>query len=268
MIEAIEITKDYGSLRAVDRVSFSVPKGQIVGLLGPNGAGKTTTMRILTGYMPPTSGTAKIAGFDLFEATDEAKRRVGYLPETPPLYPEMTVLESLNFVGGLMGIPKKGRKEKVERAMERVGLAEVRRRLVGHISKGFRQRVGLAQALVHDPPVLILDEPTIGLDPKQILEIRGLIQKLAGEKTVILSSHILQEIQTLCERVVIIHHGRIVADDSIAKLSQQWGKSRLLVTSSESQGVMKKRLAEVSGVEEVREIGSSLEEIFLSLTEG
>jgi len=218
MIAAKDLSKRYGDLVAVDRVSFDVSKGEVVGFLGPNGAGKTTTMRILTGFLPPTDGQAVIDGHDMFTDPLAARRSVGYLPESPPLY--------LTFVAKLKDVPRKERRAAVERSLERCGLAEVRRRVIGALSKGFRQRVGLAQAIVHSPPVLILDEPTVGLDPTQIREIRGLIADLASQKdgetqhTVILSTHILPEVEAICRRVILIHRGRKVVDSPLAELTQ------------------------------------------------
>jgi ABC-2 type transport system ATP-binding protein len=226
MIAAKDLSKRYGDLVAVDRVSFDVSKGEVVGFLGPNGAGKTTTMRILTGFLPPTDGQAVIDGHDMFTDPLAARRSVGYLPESPPLYPEMDVEGYLTFVAKLKDVPRKERRAAVERSLERCGLAEVRRRVIGALSKGFRQRVGLAQAIVHSPPVLILDEPTVGLDPTQIREIRGLIADLASQKdgetqhTVILSTHILPEVEAICRRVILIHRGRKVVDSPLAELTQ------------------------------------------------
>ncbi len=215
-IEARALSKRYGDLIAVDDISFEVRRGEVVGFLGPNGAGKTTTMRMLTGFLPATDGRAVIAGFDIFDEPLAARRSVGYLPESPPLYPEMTVTGYLSHVAKLKDVPRAQRREAIDRAITRCGLADVRRRIVGTLSKGFRQRVGLAQAIVHDPPVLILDEPTVGLDPIQIREIRGLIRSLAdtGEHTVLLSTHILNEVEAICERVVMIHEGRKAVDAS------------------------------------------------------
>jgi ABC-2 type transport system ATP-binding protein len=227
MIEARGITKRYGELVAVDDVSFSVEKGEVVGFLGPNGAGKTTTMRILTGFMPPTDGTALIAGFDIFEEPVAARRSVGYLPENLPLYPEMAVIPYLDYVAKIHDVPRRRRREGIERALERCGLTEVRTRVIGDLSKGFRQRVGLAQAIVHDPPVLILDEPTVGLDPLQIQDIRRLITELAGPRegetqhTVILSTHILPEVAAICRRVILINEGRKTVDAPLADLTGQ-----------------------------------------------
>jgi len=225
-IEISGLSKDYlvgfwrkRRFRALDRLSLQVEQGEVFGFLGPNGAGKTTTMRILTGFLPATSGTARVAGFDTFNEPLEVKRRIGYLPETPPVYNEMTVKEYLLFVGRIKGVPPSDRRKALTRVLERCGLTEVPNRLIGNLSRGYRQRVGLAQALIHNPEVLILDEPTIGLDPKQIIEIRSLIQELAGEHTVILSTHILQEATALCQRVIIIHEGRIRAVDSPDQLS-------------------------------------------------
>jgi ABC-2 type transport system ATP-binding protein len=219
MIEVENLTKRYGDLVAVQDISFSAQKGQILGFLGPNGAGKTTTMRIITGFLAATSGTVRVAGFDIFEQAHEVRRRIGYLPENPPLYNDMSVRAFLAFVGRIKGLSRASIPEATDRAIERCGLNDVSNRLLGHLSKGFRQRVGLAQALIHDPSVLVLDEPTIGLDPRQIIEIRSLIRHLSGERTVILSTHILPEVAQLCDKVVIINCGRIVADDAIENLT-------------------------------------------------
>ncbi|MGH0031256.1 MAG: ABC transporter ATP-binding protein [Myxococcota bacterium] len=223
MIEARGLSKRYGDFVAVDGVSFSVDKGEVVGFLGPNGAGKTTTMRMLTGFLPPTDGSAEIAGHDIFEDPLAARRSVGYLPETPPLYPEMTVRSYVRYVANIKDVPRARRGEAVDRALERCALTDVANHVIGTLSKGYRQRVGLAQAIVHDPPVLILDEPTVGLDPIQIGEIRGLISDLAGEggeaqHTVILSSHILAEVEAICRRVVMINDGRKTVDAPIQQL--------------------------------------------------
>ncbi len=214
MIEVQHISKRYGRVTAVDDVSFRVERGEILGFLGPNGAGKTTTMRILTGYMPATEGHATVAGYDIFTHPLEAKRRTGYLPETPPLYPDMTVREYLDFVSRIKGVPSAGRRERINTVMERTHVADMADRHCGKLSKGYRQRVGLAQALIHNPEVLILDEPTAGLDPKQIIETRDLIRSLAGDHTVVLSTHILPEVAQTCQRVVIINRGRVVAVDT------------------------------------------------------
>ena len=214
MIEVEHLTKRYGPVTAVQDVSFQVHKGEILGFLGPNGAGKTTTMRVLTGYMPATDGRVVVAGHDVFEQPVEAKRRIGYLPETPPLYPDMTVREYLQFVAKIKGVPKGDRKARVEQVMVRTWVADMAGRACGKLSKGYRQRVGLAQALIHNPDVLVLDEPTAGLDPKQIIETRRLIKELAGDHTIILSTHILPEVSQTCDRVVIINKGRVVAVDT------------------------------------------------------
>lgn len=225
MIEVKQLTKRYGDITAIQDVSFRVEKGEILGFLGPNGAGKTTTMRILTGFIPATSGTAIVAGYDVFEQPMEVKRRIGYLPEHPPLYHELTVTEYLKFVGRIKGLSRQKLPDALDRVIERTGLKEVRGRLVGNLSRGFRQRVGLAQAMIHEPEVLILDEPTVGLDPKQIIEIRQLIKQQAGERTVILSSHILPEVTATCQRIVIIHEGKVVAVDTQERLSAQLRRS-------------------------------------------
>jgi ABC-2 type transport system ATP-binding protein len=226
VIEAQGLTKRYGDVKAVDGVTFSIGRGEVVGFLGPNGAGKTTTMRMLTGFLPPTDGTALIAGHDIFADSLAARRCVGYLPETLPLYPEMTVGAYLAYVARIKDVPRKRRRESVARAVERCGLAGAERSVIGTLSKGFRQRVGLAQAIVHEPPVLILDEPTVGLDPLQIREIRSLIAELAaptqGEQqhTVILSTHILAEVEAICRRVILISRGRKVVDAPLVELTQ------------------------------------------------
>ena len=214
MIEVQHVTKRYGPVAAVNDVSFRVEAGQILGFLGPNGAGKTTTMRVLTGYLPPTEGTATIAGFDVLEEPIEVKRRTGYLPESPPLYPDMTVREYLTFVARINGLAATERDNRIGQVMERTSIGDVADRHCGKLSKGYRQRVGLAQAILHNPDVLILDEPTAGLDPKQIIETRELIKELAGDHTIILSTHILPEVAQTCERVVIINKGRVVAEDT------------------------------------------------------
>jgi len=218
MIEVAGLKKVYGSRAAVDGINFSVSKGEILGFLGPNGAGKTTTMRILTGYVPPTSGTARVGGFDVQDSPIEVKKRIGYLPEHPPLYTEMLVRPFLRFAARLRGVPRKELNGRVDRAIDRCGLQPVAGRLIGNLSKGYQQRVGLAQAILHDPDVLILDEPTVGLDPSQIREIRQLIKSFAGEHTVILSTHILAEVTMTCNRVLIINEGRIAADETMERL--------------------------------------------------
>lgn len=219
MIEVTDLKKFYGDRAAVNGISFSVQKGEILGFLGQNGAGKTTTMKILTCFMPATSGTVKIAGFDVFEEPMEIKRRIGYLPENPPLYLELLVSEYLSFVAELRGVPKDQRKAKMDAVVERLNLGDVRNRLIGNLSKGYRQRVGLAQALIHDPEVLIMDEPTIGLDPKQVSEARQLIKSMRQERTVIYSTHILSEVAATCDRILVIDRGKIVAQESL----NEWG---------------------------------------------
>ncbi|HVR70546.1 MAG TPA: ATP-binding cassette domain-containing protein [Vicinamibacteria bacterium] len=221
MIEVENLTKRYGRHTAVDGISFKVMKGEILGFLGPNGAGKTTTMRILTCYLPPTEGKARVAGFDVFEEPLEVKKRVGYTPETPPLYPDMAVREFLEFCARIKGVPAASRPRRLDDAMEKTRIADVRGKLIGRLSKGYRQRVGLAQALLGNPEVLILDEPTAGLDPKQIIETRELIRGLGGEHTIILSTHILPEVSMVCGRVVIINEGRVVAEDTPENLTHR-----------------------------------------------
>ncbi len=221
MIEVKELTRYYGEKRAIHDVTFDVKKGEVLGLLGPNAAGKTTTMKILTCYMPPTSGSAKVAGFDIWEQPMEIKRRTGYLPENPPLYNDLRVIEYLDFVCKIKGIPSSKRKISIDNVIEKAALGAVRKQVIGSLSKGFRQRVGLAQALLGDPEVLILDEPTVGLDPRQIIEIRELIKTLGGDHTIILSTHILPEVEMTCERVVIINEGQVVAQDTPDNLTRR-----------------------------------------------
>lgn len=221
MIEVHDLTKNYGDRKAIDHLNFSVAKGEVVGFLGPNGAGKTTTMKIITGFMAPTSGAVKVDGFDVFEQPNEVKRRIGYLPETPPLYGDMIVEDYLDFVARLKGVEDPQVPQLVKRAIEKTQLGDVQHRLIQNLSKGYRQRVGLAQAIVSDPQILILDEPTVGLDPRQVAEIRSLLQELRGSHTIILSTHILSEVQATCERAIIINNGRIVAEDSLLGLSQR-----------------------------------------------
>lgn len=255
MIEVQHLTKRYGPVTAVDDVTFRVERGEILGFLGPNGAGKTTTMRVLTGYMPATSGRALVAGFDVFDQPLEAKRRTGYLPETPPLYPEMTVREYLDFVSRIKGIPAGERKRRVDTAMEKTRVADMAERHCAKLSKGYRQRVGLAQALLHNPDVLILDEPTAGLDPKQIIETRQLIKELAGDHTIVLSTHILPEVSQTCQRVVIINRGRVVAVDTPDNLTKRLsGSETLYVQVETSGGDAMAALRTVPGVTLVNEI--------------
>ena len=249
MIEAQGLTKRYGARTAIEDVTFRVDKGEILAFLGPNGAGKTTTMRILVGFMPMTSGTAKVAGFDVFDHPLEVKKRIGYLPETPPLYNEMTVREFLTFVAKIKQVPKTAQSNALSMVLERCGLTEIPDRLIGNISRGYRQRVGLAQALIHNPEVLILDEPTTGLDPKQIIEIRQMIKDLSGDHTVILSTHILPEATAICERVIIIHEGRIRAIDSPKELSTKLRKSdKISITVREASNSVEEKLRSLNQV--------------------
>lgn len=215
MIEVVEMTKRYGPLRAVDSITFTIPKGRITGFLGPNGAGKSTTMRVITGFTPASEGIVRVADFDVASHPLEVKRRIGYLPEHVPLYEEMTVSGFLGFVAGVKQIPRNERREEIGRVIERCGLTAMARRIIGNLSKGYRQRVGLAQALLGNPPVLVLDEPTVGLDPRQIAEVRAMIKALGGEHTVLLSTHILPEVVMVCDSVIIIHRGRLVYDGAV-----------------------------------------------------
>jgi len=254
MISVKELTKRYARNLAVDRISFEVGKGEIVGFLGPNGAGKTTTMRMLTGFLLPTSGTATVAGFDVLEQPLEVKRRTGYLPEAPPLYQEMSTDEYLSFVGKLKGLSGSELKKRIDYVCERCAITDVKTKQLGKLSKGYRQRVGLAQAIIHNPDVLILDEPTAGLDPKQINETRDLIKSLAGDHTVILSTHILPEVEQICEQVVIINKGKIVATDSVQNLrSRAHGAGALVIEIGGRNGSLdtesvQTKLAQIAGV--------------------
>ncbi len=305
MIEVRNLTKYYADHIAVEDLTFHVAKGEILGFLGPNGAGKSTTMRILTGFIPPSEGTASIDGFDVFRQSLQARRCIGYLPENTPLYLDLTVRTYLNFMARLRGVDRKRRKERIADVITKARLEEVADTIIGKLSKGYRQRVGLAQALVHDPPVLILDEPTVGLDPKQIIETRSVIKSLAGDHTVILSSHILPEVSATCQRVVIINEGRLVAEDTPERLTERLqGSDRLLVEVNgppEAVAAALRNLAGVHtvtpeapesprlvvdcqvgtdsreaiaamivgngwGLRELRPMGMSLEEIFLQLT--
>jgi len=255
MIEVQHLTKRYGPVTAVDDITFRVEKGEILGFLGPNGAGKTTTMRVLTGYMPATDGKAVVAGYDVFANPVEAKRRTGYLPETPPLYPDMTVREYLTFVARIKigeAMTAADRNARVDRAMRRTHVDDMANRHCAKLSKGYRQRVGLAQALIHEPDVLILDEPTAGLDPKQIIETRDLIRSLAGDHTIILSTHILPEVAQTCQRVVIINRGKLVAVDTPENLTHQLKGAATLYVQVEGDGAAVDALRDVPGVRAVR----------------
>jgi ABC-2 type transport system ATP-binding protein len=257
MIKVEGLTKRYARTLAVDHISFEVQKGQIVGFLGPNGAGKTTTMRVLTCFLPPTEGKVNVAGFDVLENPMEVKKRIGYLPETPPLYPEMEVFEYLTFVGKLKGISGSDIGKRVDEAMSRCALGDVRSKLIDRLSKGYRQRVGIAQAIIHNPDVLILDEPTSGLDPKQIIEIRDLLRALSGEHTIILSTHILSEVEHNCEQVIIINEGKVVANDTYTNLTHRpRGAEQVALEIETPDGhpnpsEVQQRLEQVSGVSRV-----------------
>src|ERR687898_3503759 len=252
MIGVQNVTKRYGPVTAVNDVSFRVEPGEILGFLAPNGAGKTTTMRIITGYMPATEGKVVVAGYDVFEQPLEAKRRTGYLPETPPLYPDMTVREYLRFVGKIKGV-RANLKDRVDAVMKKTWIADMANRHCGKLSKGYKQRVGLAQALIHEPEVLVLDEPTAGLDPKQIIETRQLIRALAGDHTVVLSTHILPEVAQTCQRVVIINKGKVVAVDTPANLTARLsGSAALLVQVDGEPAQVTPALERVPGVVRVR----------------
>jgi ABC-2 type transport system ATP-binding protein len=256
MIQVENLSKKYARHVAVNNISFSVEKGDIVGFLGPNGAGKTTTMRILTCFLPPTEGKARVAGFDVFEQPFEVKKRIGYLPEAPPLYPEMSVEDYLNFVARLKNVPSAEINTRTQQVMERCAVADAKSKLISKLSKGYRQRVGLAQAIIHNPDVLILDEPTSGLDPKQINETRELIKNLSGEHTIVLSTHILPEVEAVCQKVIIIDRGRLVATDSVENLKARAGVGGAIQVQVDTAGMadalgVKQVLEQVPGVSKV-----------------
>jgi ABC-2 type transport system ATP-binding protein len=256
MIEVEQLSKSYGPIKAIEDISFVVEKGEILGFLGPNGAGKSTTMRILTCFMPPTSGTARVAGYDIFKDSLQVRRRLGYMPENAPLYTDMPVASFLKCVGEIKGLSRGERLRQVAQVMDDCGLSQVQSRYIGKLSKGYRQRVALAQALIGNPEVLVLDEPTIGLDPRQIIDIRQLIKGLAGQKTVILSSHILPEVSMTCQRVIIINRGRLVAVDTPENLTTKLQKlPRLLVRVEAPAADLIRVLGAVPGVQTVKQDG-------------
>ncbi len=259
MIQVSHLTKLYGPRAAVNDLSFEVQKGEIVGFLGPNGAGKSTTMKILTGFMPASEGKVSVCGYDVFQNPLAVKRNVGFLPENPPVYPEMSVGDYLEFAAQLHQVPANKVASAVSDILEKTSLGDVRKRLIGNLSKGYRQRVGLAQALVHNPQVLILDEPTVGLDPKQIIEIRELIKGLAGEHTVILSSHILPEVTATCQRIIVINKGQIVAEDTLDRLTTRMKKGLIYsmsVKNPSTEGV--EALRKINGISQISSSGSKL----------
>lgn len=257
-IQVQNITKEYGSQKALDNVSFKIDAGEVVGLLGPNGAGKSTMMKIISCFIPPTSGTASVYGKDIYDQALEVKKQVGYLPENNPMYPDLYIVEYLDFVAGLYGV--KNKKKRIERMIEMTGLGEERTKKIGALSKGYKQRVGLAQALIHDPQVLILDEPTSGLDPNQLIDIRKLIKSIGREKTIMLSTHIMQEVEAVCDRVIIINRGKIVADDTTNNLSSMGiGAERVMVEFN--KGVDTKLLHKIQGVKQVTSLDGNKYEV-------
>ena len=259
MIEVDRLTKRYGAFTAVDDISFQVGKGEIVGFLGPNGAGKTTTMRVLTCFLPATEGTARIAGYDIFDNPLEVKKRIGYLPELPPLYRDMRVRTYLEFIAKIKGVAPKESRQRIDEVVVQCGLVDRTEQLIGHLSKGYRQRVGLAQAILHNPEVIIMDEPTSGLDPNQIIEVRQLIRELAQERTVILSTHILPEVEMTCNRVIIIHEGKIVAVDTTENLTANMrDTTRFFVRISGDVDIAAKAIAAIEGVSDVTHVNNGL----------
>lgn len=260
MIQVKGLTKHYGQVTALEGISFQVEEGEILGFLGPNGAGKTTAMRVLTGYMPPSEGTATVAGYDVVEDSLEVRRRTGYLPETVPLYHEMSAHDYLDFMASIRGVAR--REKAIERVVEACDIGDAQHTIIGKLSKGYRQRVGLAQALIHDPEVLILDEPTIGLDPRQILSVRELIKSLGGERTIILSTHILPEASQVCQRVLIIHRGRIVAEDTPERLTATLqGDARVRIELAQPSEDALERLGQMQGVNMVKAVGQRAFEV-------
>ncbi|MBO0857549.1 MAG: ABC transporter ATP-binding protein [Chloracidobacterium sp.] len=258
MIEVEHLVKSYGQARAVNDISFKVDKGEILGFLGPNGAGKTTTMRVLTGYLPATGGTARIAGFDVFEQSMEVRKRIGYLPETPPLYPDMTISAYLTFVAQIKGVQSTEIPNRVAEAIRMTSLTERKDELIKRLSRGFKQRVGIAQAIVHNPDVIILDEPTVGLDPNQIKEVRSLIKNLAGQHTIILSTHILPEVEMTCDRVVIINKGRIAAIDTTQNLTTQLkGGERVRLQIKGAAEGLRDSISSIMGVRNVEVLSNA-----------
>ncbi len=251
MIEVSHLSKTYGERVAISDLNFTIEKGEVVGFLGPNGAGKSTTMKIITGFMAATSGNVRVCGFDVFENPIEVKKRIGYLPETPPLYTDMLVEDYLSYVAALKQVPTAKIKSFVAKALEKTQLTEVKKRLIQNLSKGFKQRVGIAQALVSEPEVLILDEPTVGLDPKQVSEIRDLIKELQGEHTIILSTHILPEVQATCNKVIIIHEGKIVAQKTIEQIEKMNHGYIMLTVKTRTTGLQESLLTGIAGVKEV-----------------
>lgn len=252
MIEVRNLTKKYGERSAINKLNFSVEKGEILGFLGQNGAGKTTTMKILTGFMPATSGTVSVGGYDVFDHPLEVKKKIGYLPETPPIYPELLVIEYLSFVADLRAVRSFEKSKKIDKVIELCNLGDVRRRLIGNLSKGYRQRVGLAQALIHDPEVLILDEPTVGLDPKQVNEARNLIKGLRQEKTVIYSTHILSEVAATCDRIIVIDKGNIVAQEALNPMGAAGGIVKTEIIVRKVKEDLRDKLVAISGVKGVQ----------------
>ncbi len=257
MIEVRQLTKSYGDRKAVDNISFTIKKGEVVGFLGPNGAGKTTTMKIITGFMAATHGSVSVAGFDVFEDPIEVKKRIGYLPETPPVYGDMRVDEFLTFVAKLKGVDSGKIRSQVDMSIQKTDLGSVSKRLIQNLSKGYRQRVGIAQALVSSPEVLILDEPTVGLDPRQVAEIRDVIKELAGHHTVVLSTHILPEVQATCQRIIIINNGIIVAEDTLEGISKRTTQaSKVIVRVTTSSEPLLASIRNIPGVSRVNKDGS------------
>jgi len=256
MINVSGLTKSYGKNRGIDDITFTIPEGEIVGFLGPNGAGKTTTMNILTGYLAADTGSVEIAGIDMLKQPNDAKKHIGYLPEQPPLYQAMTVEEYLNFVFELKGVKSQEREPHINSICEIIGITDVYKRVIGHLSKGYRQRVGLAQALIGDPDILVLDEPTVGLDPRQIVEIRNVIKKMGKKRTIILSTHILPEVSAVCERVLVISNGVIVADDKPENLSgSAIGERSMIVRIAGPSGIVRELLQNLEGVKSVKSLG-------------